>query len=105
MKRFALRFSLFLVVSNLLPMASVGQEQQKGCEFNIVGTWQSSTGGQMSPLRQRFGSDGVMTELSRDSSGLAPRLHDGPELIPGAILWSSLQGKVTRALAGLVLRC
>ncbi|HZW78984.1 MAG TPA: hypothetical protein VFF50_00815 [Candidatus Deferrimicrobiaceae bacterium] len=69
MKRFALRFSLFLVVSNLLPMASVGQEQQKGCEFNIVGTWQSSTGGQMSPLRQRFGSNGVMTELSRDSSG------------------------------------
>ena len=67
MKRFASPFWLisFLV---LLPRAVVGQEQQNACQLNIAGTWQSSTDGQVSPARQRFGSNGVVTELSRHSS-------------------------------------
>jgi len=67
MKRFAFRFSLLLVFLGLFPATFVGQEQEKGCQFDITGTWQSSTDGQMSPTRQRFGSNRVMTELSRSS--------------------------------------
>ena len=53
---------------SLFPATLAGQEQQSGCTFDIGGTWQSSTDGQMNPKRVRFGSNGVMTELSRNSS-------------------------------------
>jgi hypothetical protein len=68
MKRFAFPFSLLLVFLGLFPIDFAGQEKQKACQFNIAGTWQSSTDGQMNPTRQRFGSDGIVTELSRNSS-------------------------------------
>lgn len=68
MKRFSFLFSLVLVFAGLFPMAFVGQAQQKTCQLNIAGTWQSSTGGQMNPTRQRFGSNGVVTELARNGS-------------------------------------
>lgn len=68
MKWFAFLFSLVSVFLGLFLSAVVGQEQQKACQFNIAGTWQSSTGGQMNPTRQRFGSNGAVTELSRNSS-------------------------------------
>jgi hypothetical protein len=71
MKWFLLWFSLVLVFLGMFPIAFVGQEQQKGCQFNITGTWQSSTNGQKTPTRERFSSDGVMTELSRNSSDKA----------------------------------
>jgi hypothetical protein len=68
MKRFAFLFSVVLVFVGLFPSAFTGQEQQNACEFNITGTWQSSTDGQMNPTRRRFGSNGIVTELSRKSS-------------------------------------
>jgi hypothetical protein len=68
MKRLALLFSLVLVSLSLFPATLAGQEQQTGCTFDIGGTWQSSTDGQMNPKRMRFGSNGVMTELSRNGS-------------------------------------
>jgi hypothetical protein len=69
MKRFALSILLVFSLCVLFPATIAGQEQQPGCQFNIAGTWQSSTSGQMNPTRARFGSNGVMTELSRNSSG------------------------------------
>ncbi len=68
MKRFALRFSLVFVFLISFPIAFVGQEQESVCQFNIAGTWQLSADGQMNPTRQRFGSDGVITELARKNS-------------------------------------
>jgi hypothetical protein len=68
MRRFAFLFSLVLVFLGLFPAVFVGQEQ-KACQLNLTGTWQSSTDGQMNPTRQRFGSNGVVTELSHKSSG------------------------------------
>ncbi|HEY7402060.1 MAG TPA: hypothetical protein VIB39_00935 [Candidatus Angelobacter sp.] len=59
---------LCLCFSFLMPATIAGQEQPQGCQFNIAGTWQSSTGGQLNPTRERFGSNGVITELSRNSS-------------------------------------
>ncbi|MGC2398777.1 MAG: hypothetical protein WA510_03290 [Acidobacteriaceae bacterium] len=68
MKRLAFLFFLVLVSLSLFPAALAGQEQQTGCTFDIGGTWQSFTDGQMNPKRTRFGSNGVMTELFRNSS-------------------------------------
>jgi hypothetical protein len=68
MKRFAFRFSLVLFFLGLFPSAFLGQEHPNVCQFNIAGTWQSSTDGQTSPTRQHFGYDGVVTELALKSS-------------------------------------
>src|SRR5262245_17417286 len=68
MKRFAFSMLLSLSLSCLFSVAVVGQEQTPGCQFNIAGTWPSSTGGQINPTRERFAANGVMTELSRNSS-------------------------------------
>src|ERR1700733_5316478 len=68
MKRLTFLFFLVLVSLSLFPAALAGQEQQAGCTFDIGGTWQSFTDGQMNPKRTRFGSNGVMTELFRNSS-------------------------------------
>ncbi|HZD93714.1 MAG TPA: hypothetical protein VE133_05630 [Candidatus Sulfotelmatobacter sp.] len=35
-------------------LAAFAQEDQKACEFNIAGTWQSTTGGHTNPTRLRF---------------------------------------------------
>jgi hypothetical protein len=69
MKRSALSISMMFSLLILFPRAMAGQEHPQACQFNIAGTWQSSTGGLMNPLRERFGSNGVMTELSRKSLG------------------------------------
>jgi hypothetical protein len=68
MNRFAFLSSLMILVF-ISSIAAAGQEVQKGCEFNIAGTWQSSTGGQLNPARYRFASNGMVTELSRKTSG------------------------------------
>src|SRR5580704_2101032 len=68
MKQFAFSFSLIPILLGLFPTAVAGQEQQNGCQFDITGTWQSSTPGQMNSTRLRFGANGVMTKLSRGSS-------------------------------------
>lgn len=50
---------------------SAAQEQPNNCQFDISGTWQSSTDGQVNLMRFRFGSKGAVTELSRKSSDKA----------------------------------
>ena len=73
MQRLVFLISLFFVFVALFPTHLVGQDQmkmpQKGCEFSLPGTWQSSTNGQVSTTRRRFSSDGTMWELSRHGSG------------------------------------
>jgi len=68
MKQIVFRVCLVLAFPGLLQITVAGQEKEKSCTFNIGGTWQSYTDGRLSPLRQRFGADGVMTELTRHSS-------------------------------------
>lgn len=68
MKRFAFVSSLVSAFLSLFPISLVGQEQQKSCQFNITGIWQSSTDGQVDSTRQRFSSNGAVTELSRNHS-------------------------------------
>jgi hypothetical protein len=68
MKRLAFPFSLTLILLFLLPGALLSQVEQSACQFNILGTWQSSTDGHINPKRHRFGSNGVVTELSRAGS-------------------------------------
>jgi hypothetical protein len=71
MKRFASSILLILSSLVLFPAGLAGQEQPQVCQFNIAGVWQSSTGGQVNSTRQRFRSDGVVTELS-PSTGKEP---------------------------------
>jgi hypothetical protein len=68
MKRLALLFSFVLTSLLLLPVASLGQEQQQACQLNVLGTWRTSTEGRTTPTRYRFSSNGIVTELSRSSS-------------------------------------
>jgi hypothetical protein len=72
MQRFALTISLICSFFVLFPAPIAGQEHPHSCQFNIVGTWRSSTGGQMNPTMERFGSNGMMTELTRNTSGQGP---------------------------------
>jgi hypothetical protein len=75
MKRFVFTSSSVFVFLSVFPVAFVGQEKPDRCDFNIAGTWQSSTDGQMSPTRQRFGSDGIVAELARSQSGKGSAWH------------------------------
>lgn len=68
MKRSVFLMLLGLSVSFIFSVAVFGQEQPQGCQFNIAGTWQSSTNGQVNAIRERFAANGVMTELSLNSS-------------------------------------
>jgi hypothetical protein len=67
MKRLAFSFSLGLLFIFLFPGILLSQDE-KACQFSILGTWQSSTDGRINPTRHRFGSNGVVTELSHSSS-------------------------------------
>jgi hypothetical protein len=55
-----------LCIFILSPILLISQEQTS-CQFNIAGTWQSSAHGQSNPTRLRFGANGLVTELSKDS--------------------------------------
>ncbi len=66
MKRLVFLFSLVVIFLCLLPAVVVGQDS--ACQFNILGTWQSSTDGQVNPIRLRFGSTGTVTELTQRKS-------------------------------------
>jgi hypothetical protein len=72
MKRSGFAVLWMFALSVLSPVTIVGQEQPQSCKFNIAGTWQSVSNGHTSPTRERFGSNGVMTELS-------PNAGKGPE--------------------------
>jgi hypothetical protein len=54
------------------PSAAFAQEDQKACEFNIVGTWRSTTSGHTNPTLLRFARNGTATVLSRNSTGQGP---------------------------------
>jgi len=66
---------VLLVLFGLFPRASVAQEQSQSCRFNIAGTWQSSTNGQINPSRLRFGASGRATELSRNTADKSSAWH------------------------------
>ena len=68
MKRSAFALSSVLVLIFLFPDALLSQSEPRACQFNSLGTWQSSMDGHMSPTRHRFGPSGVLTELSRASA-------------------------------------
>jgi len=68
MYRSSLPVLLAFCLSGLLPVATVGQEPSPSCKFTIAGIWQSTTNGHLNPTRERFGSNGVMTELSANAS-------------------------------------
>jgi hypothetical protein len=76
MQRFALSALSILCLFVLIPPGLAGQEQPQSCQFNIAGTWQSSTGGHTSSTRARFGSNGKMTELSPNASGRGPEWEE-----------------------------
>jgi len=61
---------LFLVAMVLLPAyaALLAQDDQKACEFNIVGTWQSTSNGHTNPTLLRFARNGTATVLSRNGT-------------------------------------
>ena len=46
---------------------------QKGCEFNIVGVWQSASPGESEHTLYRFEPNGIVKVLSRSGSGQKPQ--------------------------------
>ena len=72
MKRFIFLMSLAIIILLPASLAVFAQEEQKACEFNIVGTWQSTTSGHTNPTLLRFARNGMATVLSRNSSGQGP---------------------------------
>lgn len=74
MKRSGLAVLLIASLCLLSPAPSAGQEQ--ACTFNIAGTWQSASGGQVNPARVHFGSNGVMTELTHNTAGKGPEWQE-----------------------------
>ena len=95
MKRYIPLIVPVLFIAAMFP-AAVAQEAKKACEFSIVGTWQSTTGGHASPTRLRFDRNGTATVLSRNASGQLPEWQatdssnfrlDNPKAPTGIQLW------------------
>jgi hypothetical protein len=70
MKRFAIISALILVCLTAAP-AALGQ---KGCEFNIVGTWKAEKSDEANPILYRFSADSRVTVLS--GSGQSSQLQE-----------------------------
>ena len=68
MKWFTFPAYLVFCCVALFPVALKSQDSYQGCSFTLNGTWRSSTAGQTNPTLMRF-SDGIVTELSRSTSG------------------------------------
>jgi len=68
------RSVLFLAAVLIFPacFSAFALEDQKACEFNIAGTWQSTTGGHANPTRLRFDRSGTATVLSHNLTGSGP---------------------------------
>lgn len=66
MKRSTLLFSAMILLSAYTSV--LAQEDQKACEFNIVGTWQSTSNGHANPTLLRFARNGTATVLSRNGT-------------------------------------
>jgi hypothetical protein len=71
MKRFGFIASVIFCCVAMFP-ALEGQDRYQGCPFTLDGTWRSSTAGQTNPTLMRF-SNGVVTQLSRNTSGSGPK--------------------------------
>ena len=70
MKRSAIISSLILICLTATP-AALGQ---KGCEFNIVGTWKAEKSDEANPILYRFTPDAKVAVLS--GSGQSPELRE-----------------------------
>jgi hypothetical protein len=68
MKWFSFPSCLVFWCVAMFPIALKGQDHYQGCPFTLNGTWRSTTAGQTNPTLMRF-SDGIVTELSRNTSG------------------------------------
>jgi hypothetical protein len=69
MKRFALISALILICMTAAPSAF----GQKGCEFNIVGTWKAEKPDEANPVLYRFTPDARVAVLSRSGQSLEPQ--------------------------------
>ena len=97
MKRYIQLIVPVLFIAAMFP-AATAQEEKKACEFSIVGTWQSTTGGHVNPTRLRFERNGTATVLSLNASGQLPEWQptdasnfrlDNPKAPTGIHLWPS----------------
>jgi hypothetical protein len=64
MKRSAIIFALLFVC-----LSAATAFGQKGCEFNITGTWKAAGANDANPLLYRFAPDGTVTALAADRAG------------------------------------
>ena len=69
MKRFAIIFSLVIICL----AASATAFGQKGCEFNVVGTWKAEKADGANTILYRFAPDATVTVLSKTGPGSEAR--------------------------------
>jgi hypothetical protein len=63
------RFPVFSLWAFLVLAININSFAQTSCDFSIVGTWQSTTGGHVNPTLLRFAPNGTATVLSHNNSG------------------------------------
>jgi hypothetical protein len=74
MKHLTVTSTVFVLVFILTTAAGLSaQDTPEPCAFNIVGTWQSTTGGHKNPALLRFAADGTATVLTHAGSGAGLR--------------------------------
>lgn len=76
MKRLVAFSSLFLSSVFVCLAASSTALGQKGCEFNIVGTWKAASPAGAAPVVYRFGPDATVTVLSASVSSKRSELRE-----------------------------
>jgi hypothetical protein len=69
MKRAIIFFSLVVILLPAYKALTAQEDRKAACDFNIVGTWQSTSGGHANPTLLRFSRNGMATVLSRNNSG------------------------------------
>jgi hypothetical protein len=72
MKRSAIFFALMFVCLS----AAATAFGQKGCEFNITGTWKAASSNDANPLLYRFAPDGTVTALAAKGAGQTAELRE-----------------------------
>ncbi|HEX8088451.1 MAG TPA: hypothetical protein VF762_06330 [Blastocatellia bacterium] len=76
MKRSAFSPSLFLSLIFICVAATATVFGQKGCQFNIIGTWKAAGPGGASPVFYRFAPDATVTVLSGSGHGQGSELRE-----------------------------
>jgi hypothetical protein len=69
------RLGIFLSLA-FICMTATSAYGQKGCDFNIVGTWKAATGGDSTTLLYRFAPEGTVSMLSAAGSGQSSELRE-----------------------------